>query len=57
MMETGNRVNCACGSAYSTPHGEEDAVAFVQWHVRQIHPDDYPEGVSAEDAKAMVISD
>lgn len=53
----GSRVDCACGSEYSTPHGEDDAVAFVQWHVQQVHPDDYPNGISAADARSLVKSD
>ncbi len=57
VIEIGNKVDCPCGSLYSTPHGEDDAVAFVQWHVRQVHPDDYPKGISAEDARAMVLQD
>lgn len=50
----GFKVACDCGSHYSTPHGEEDATKFVQWHVMQVHPDSYPDGISADDARKMV---
>jgi hypothetical protein len=33
-------VTCPCGFAFSTPHGEDDAVAVVQLHVKRIHNQD-----------------
>ena len=41
---------CPCGFEFLTPHGENDAVAVMQEHVRRIHEDDYPNGMSREEA-------
>jgi len=41
---------CPCGFSFSTPHGEDDAVAMVQYHVERIHKKDFPKGVSRADA-------
>jgi hypothetical protein len=29
--------DCPCGFTFTTPHGEEDAVAMVQLHLRRVH--------------------
>lgn len=42
--------NCPCGFSFSTPHGEDDAVAVVQLHVQRIHKKDYPNGISRAEA-------
>jgi hypothetical protein len=42
--------NCPCGFKFETPHGEEDAVSVMQDHVRRIHPQEYPGGLSREEA-------
>jgi hypothetical protein len=41
---------CPCGFTFSTPHGEDDAVAVLQLHVERIHKKDYPKGLSRADA-------
>jgi len=30
-------VDCPCGFTFTTPHGEEDAAAVVQFHAQRIH--------------------
>ena len=35
---------CPCGFSFITPHGEDDAVAVMQYHVNLIHKKDYPNG-------------
>ena len=47
---------CACGASYSSPHGEEDAVKFVQWHVDEIHGDSYPDGIDIEGAREFIVT-
>jgi hypothetical protein len=29
--------DCPCGFTFTTPHGEEDAVAVVQLHLQRVH--------------------
>jgi len=41
---------CPCGFSFTTPHGEDDAVAIVQYHVERIHKKDYPKGVSKSES-------
>ena len=41
---------CPCGFTFSTPHGEDDAVAVVQQHVERTHKKDYPKGISRAEA-------
>jgi hypothetical protein len=41
---------CPCGFTFTTPHGEDDAVAVMQYHVKLIHPKDYPKGLTKEEA-------
>lgn len=41
---------CPCGFTYTTPHGEDDAVTIMQNHVKRIHPDDYPNGLTRKQA-------
>lgn len=41
---------CPCGFSFITPHGEDDAVKVMQYHVKLVHPKDYPNGLSRADA-------
>lgn len=43
--------DCPCGFSFTTPHGEEDAVAVVQMHLRRVHG---KVNVSREEALAAV---
>ncbi len=45
---------CPCGFSFSTPHGEDDAVAVVQLHVQRVHKKDYPQGVSRAEALKQI---
>lgn len=45
---------CPCGFSFSTPHGEDDAVAVVQLHVQRIHKKDYPQGLSRAEALKQI---
>ncbi len=49
-MENKYGVDCPCGFSFVTPHGQDDAVAVVQLHVDRIHKQDFPNGLSREDA-------
>ena len=49
-MSTKWLVDCPCGFEFKTPHGEDDAVATVQYHVARIHAKDYPVGISRQEA-------
>ena len=42
--------DCPCGFSFTTPHGEEDAIAIVQLHVSRVHKKDYPNGISRKEA-------
>jgi len=48
--------DCPCGFSFATPHGEDEAIAVVQEHVRRIHSKDYPNGVSRDEAKSELKS-
>ena len=39
---------CPCGFSFVTPHGEDDAVAVMQYHVK--HKKDYPNGLTRAQA-------
>jgi hypothetical protein len=41
---------CPCGFSFITPHGEDDAVAVIQYHVKLIHKKDYPNGLTRAQA-------
>jgi hypothetical protein len=41
---------CPCGFSFITPHGEDDAVAVIQYHVKRIHGKDYPNGLTRAEA-------
>lgn len=41
---------CPCGFSFETPHGEDDAVAVMQYHAELKHKDDYPNGATREEA-------
>lgn len=49
-----HKVDCPSGVAYTTTHGEDDAVSFSQWHVERIHKKDYPKGISRAEALKYV---
>ena len=42
---------CPCGFTFTTPHGEDDAVAIMQYHVKRIHEKDFPNGFTREQAR------
>jgi hypothetical protein len=42
--------NCPCGFKFETPHGESDAIAVLKDHVGRVHPKDYPNGLTREEA-------
>ncbi|MDA4118666.1 MAG: hypothetical protein OK455_10015 [Thaumarchaeota archaeon] len=44
-------VDCPCGFTFTTPHGDADAVAVVQLHLRRVHGRSKP---SVEEAKAAI---
>lgn len=41
---------CPCGFSFKTPSGKEDAIATLQDHVARNHKDQYPNGLSREEA-------
>jgi hypothetical protein len=41
---------CPCGFTFTTPHGEDDAVAVMQYHVERIHKKEYPNGQTRSEA-------
>lgn len=41
---------CPCGFTFTTPHGMDDAVAVMQYHVKLIHKKDFPNGLTREQA-------
>jgi hypothetical protein len=41
---------CPCGFNFITPHGEDDAVAVIQYHVQRIHKKEYPNGLTRAQA-------
>jgi hypothetical protein len=46
--------DCPCGFSFTTPHGEEDAVAIVQLHVSRVHRKDYPNGIGRKEAVGLL---
>jgi len=42
--------DCPCGFSFTTPHGEDDAVAMMQYHIQRIHKKDYPNGATKTQA-------
>ena len=48
--------DCPCGFSFTTPHGEEDAMAIVQLHVSRVHKKDYPNGISRKEAAKLLKS-
>ena len=47
-------LTCMCGFSFSTPHGEDEAVAIAQYHVSRVHKKEYPNGVSRAEALKMI---
>ena len=41
---------CPCGFSFVTPHGEDDAVAVMQYHAKLLHKKEYPNGATKEQA-------
>lgn len=41
---------CPCGFSFVTPHGEDDAVKVMQYHIQLIHKEDYPKGITKAEA-------
>ncbi len=41
---------CPCGFNFATPHGEDDAVSMMQYHVMKIHKSEFPNGLTREEA-------
>jgi hypothetical protein len=41
---------CPCGFSFITPHGEDDAVNVIQYHVKLIHNKEYPNGLTRAQA-------
>lgn len=31
--------DCVCGFTFSTPHGQNDALAILQLHLSRVHPE------------------
>ena len=43
-------MECPCGFTFTTPHGQDDAVAVAQLHIDRVHKSDYPQGLSRAEA-------
>ena len=43
--------DCPCGFTFTTPHGEDDAVAILQLHLRRVHGKSNP---TKEEAKSAI---
>ena len=41
---------CPCGFSFITPHGEDDAVSVMQYHVKLVHEKEYPNGQTRAEA-------
>jgi len=41
---------CPCGFSFITPHGEDDAVKVMQYHVKLVHKKEYPDGLTRTQA-------
>jgi len=41
---------CPCGFSFTTPAGEEDAVAMMQYHAELQHKNKYPNGATKAEA-------
>ena len=45
---------CPCGFSFITPHGEDDAVAVMQYHAKLLHKKEYPNGATKEQAMKYI---
>ena len=45
---------CPCGFSFVTPHGEDDAVKVLQYHIQLIHKKDFPKGVTKSEAMKQI---
>ena len=43
-----------CGTTYMSPHGDDDFVAFAEWHIKTRHAKDYPKGLPRAEILKMV---
>lgn len=41
---------CPCGFTFTTPHGQDDAVAVMMNHVERIHKKEMPKGITRAEA-------
>ena len=41
---------CRCGFSFVTPHGEDDARAVMQYHVKRVHKKEYLNRVTGAQA-------
>jgi len=58
-LEVENVVNklmgeCPCGFSVITPHGQDDAVAVMQYHVQLVHKKEYPKGATKAEALKLI---
>jgi hypothetical protein len=44
--------DCPCGFTFTTPHGQEDAIAIITLHVNRVHSKDFPKGLTRAEAIA-----
>jgi len=45
---------CPCGFSVITPHGQDDAVAVMQYHVQLVHKKEYPKGATKAEALKLI---
>ena len=45
---------CPCGFSFTTPAGEDDAVAVMQYHAKLQHKKDYPNGATKAEAMKYI---
>jgi hypothetical protein len=43
--------DCPCGFTFTTPHGEDDAVAVIQLHLQRVHGKSNP---TKEEARSAI---
>ncbi len=52
-MDAMQMVTCPCGAEFKT-HTVEEAVEHAILHVKSVHPNDFPQGLSRDEALKMV---
>ena len=45
---------CPCVFSFVTPHGEDDAVKVLQYHMQLIHKKDFPKGVTKAEVMKQI---